>query len=203
MELSRKPSLLRSVCDRAIQREATPNRFPINDNQKPQSESLRSMTPNSWPSLCSCKVDSIRKYQSWSDGTLSLLGSSAVDQIHEKDCALRLLPRRRMALKINYSYCGHLLSRLLSFSISFEYSSRGPSVTPHLAFRATVPRDSPAFKVFDLDTIIHFDRSQAGSYCTWAIKELHYLFCHQKASPGDVTPQGLTLLHASIFSIVD
>jgi hypothetical protein len=201
VELLRKPSLLRSVCDSVVQVEHFPNELSKKGDRRPPSEFGLSEVPLPSMALCSCKIGSTYESRNWSTRSLNLFRSSAISCIHQKGCPLRIPPRKKTVIGMKYSHCGLLLSRMLYLSLSITCGAGGSSISPNLTFRATVSCTSPAFALFDNGTIKSMKHS--GSYCKWATQELYRLFREQKASPSDVNSCGETLLHVSNYLVVD
>lgn len=89
---------------------------------------------------------------------------------------------------------------MLGYSIAATFSvTRGAgafSISPHFMLRAVVPWDSPAFRLLDMRAAdLSKKFSSPVDYANWVIQELDVLFRKGKASPTDVTPSGITLLH--------
>lgn len=203
MELLRKPCLLQSVCDRAAQIEHSTNELPRKVDRRSPSEFGFSEVLHPSRALCSCKIGSTYESSNLVTGSLNFFRSSAISCIHQNGCPLRIPPRKKTVIGMRYIRCGLLLSRILTFSISITRGAGGSSISPSLTFRATVSNDSPAFALFNFDTIRSMTRSQNVNYYTWATQELYRLFREQKASPSDVDSCGQTLLHVSDYLVVN
>ena len=195
MELLRKPSLLQSVCNRAAELQRSTDEL-LSDDRGSSAELGLSGVQSPSKALCSCMIGSTYESRNWSNGFLNLYRSSVISCIHQKGCPLRISPRKRTIIGMRYSYCGLLLSRMLSFSISISRGAGGSSISPNITFRATVSDMSPAFSLFN-----EFSRKLAQirniNYFTWVTQELYRLFTERKASLSDVNSRGETLLHVS------
>lgn len=151
IELLRKPSLLRSVCDRAIQVEHSTDdlsgmRIKRRSNELEAAEAQYGLTPS-----CQCQVSSIRAGSTWSTKCLSIFRSSATSGIHQKGCPLRIYSRKQTIIETRYSLCDIRLSQIISFSISITRGVRTLSISSNLSFCVIVSDDSPAFTLFNYD----------------------------------------------------
>ena len=172
--------------------------LPQRVDTRPPSELGLSKSPYSTMALCSCMTVSTYESHNWSTRYLNFFRSSTITCTHQKNCPLRVLPRKKAVMGMGYSHCGLFLSRILFFSISITRGAGGSSISPNLTFRATVSDTSPAFALFDGQELIDArKRGLVGSCSKWMARKLYYLFREQKASPSDVNSRGETLLHVS------
>lgn len=78
--------------------------------------------------------------------------------------------------------------------ITIENGTQGFALSPTLRFHGIVPRDSPAFDLIRHLTDEYSSPQQDEEISNQAIRSLQQLFNEGRASPGDQTQDGHTLI---------
>ena len=86
------------------------------------------------------------------------------------------------------------MSRTVQFALNVTWGAGGASISPMLSVQCLVRSGSPAFALFEgLDLVENYEK-----YFSYAFSQVIQLFHKGKASPYDITEDGLNLIHARI-----
>ncbi|KAH7371860.1 hypothetical protein BKA64DRAFT_729050 [Cadophora sp. MPI-SDFR-AT-0126] len=189
--LYREPALLASKCQeqQRLGLELTAILAPGNKQMR------ASRKPRN--SICSCHYYPQKSESSYNIYNLSSYWSRTLQ--HLPQCPLSRYAQQRIdTIGVKYTYC----TKLLGYSIAVTFSAtRGPgglAISPHLALRAIVPRDSPAFSLIRKKYLDISESSTPMAEANWILRQLKMLFDQGKASPTDITENGDTLLHTAV-----
>lgn len=197
--LLEKPSLLRDVCD-----EISHNGGLIQLPSIKNSHSVlvdASSRPFFKRPTCTCRSSTysigfqnpgrLRYSRRMWSGRLNAFNLS-----HRKDCELFKPFKKETSLHLKLMYYSGVIAGVVNASFQLTRGAGAFSLSPSLSCIRVVPHKSPAF---ELITLHMFDIVCPGILLTsdvviWKLREL---FQDGRASPGDVNPDGQSLLHVS------
>ncbi|KAJ1707815.1 hypothetical protein NYO67_10013 [Aspergillus flavus] len=125
------------------------------------------------------------------------VASTAVSRHHSSSCNYRRSVYGSHNAAKRFSFICTFFGLGVSASITIFKEPRGFRVAPHLAFRATVPFDSPAFVL--VDKLAYSDPNSTSesaiSLVNTVTAQLYQLYDEGKAQPSDIDPEGRSILH--------
>ena len=154
---------------------------------------------------CLCPSQTRRIQGSSSRFSWYSFSSAWVHTTHLPNCPLgRYVQQHSDRLEIKYTYCTRMLGLSVVANLSVKGGGRFPNLDSNIAFRAVVPPESPAFQLLDFSKTELGDKAgftTSLDHAEWILQQLDVLFQARKASPRDVLPDGMTLLHVSARDI--
>jgi hypothetical protein len=93
-----------------------------------------------------------------------------------------------------WTFCNRFLSYTIRISLEITQGAGGLAISPHLQFRATVPRHSPIFRLLS-STQDSLRSKSVGITLENTQKKLFELLRDGKGSWSDTLPDGNTILH--------
>lgn len=184
--LVQSPGLLKDTCD-VVQRS----------NPDFMDRSSNTTLSSFGGPLCNCRARVRRHNQKCLTRSITIFHSTEVT--HRRDCPWFKTAKRTTTFGLSFPLSAYCLSKIIQFTMTVSKGAGALSVSPGLTFRATVPCNSPAFKLVGYVTRrIGYERTGVGFKDT--IRQLERLFQEGGASPGDVEDRhGDTLLTVCDF----
>ncbi|EON66425.1 hypothetical protein W97_05522 [Coniosporium apollinis CBS 100218] len=179
--LLQSPSFLKDTCD-AVQRS----------NPDFMGRSSNTTLSSFGEPLCNCRAGVRSRNQKGLTRSITIFHSTEVT--HRRDCPWFRTAKRTTTLGLSLPFSAYWLNKIVQFTMTVSKGAGALSISPALIFRATVPSDSPAFKL--VDSLFYRGRRQLTCVdFKNTIRQLGRLFQEDGASPGDVEDvNGETLL---------
>lgn len=121
----------------------------------------------------------------------------AKEVVHRSNCRATRGTHKSKQLGVRLAYSAALLAGALQISLLLSRGSDGFSISPTIAYTATVPFGAPAFSIFDVRTSKAASASQLQAVLTQKRCALLRLYSERQAAPRDVDQEGNNILHVS------
>ena len=177
------PSAFRSICD-SIDLDAAPKQ------------------QISFQNLCSCSIRQTHKAMFLRQGASRVSTRTTEASLHSETCPYWNPSQSTKKTMFCVSYISLLLKRSIQANLEIGLGAGGYSISPSLTFRRIVPRNSAAFALISLESLVYL-RQNEDDYLAGLSRRIFKLFRDGEASPYDQDEYGDNLLHVgiSIFGI--